>query len=335
MAGFGGAVKLTGESEYRKALTQITQSLKVVSAEMKATSTSFSAGAKSEKDVAQSAEALSKALNTQKSALASLKSQLATMQADYQKTGQTHQQLIQKYDQEKAKLAEIGSTLGTSSQEYKNQEKVVNDLAQEVAKSQKAYDQQGKSLDQMRIRTANAETTCNQTAIALDKLGTEAEEAGKSAEKSSEGFTVMKGILANLGSQAIMSVISGLKQLGSAFVDVGKNAISNYAEFEQLEGGVKKIFGDDMAETVKNNAQNAFKTAGMSANEYMDTVTGFSASLIQSLDGDTKKATDLADQAIRDMSDNANTFGTDIGSIQNAYQGFAKGNFTINLMSAV
>ena len=75
-------------------------------------------------------------------------------------------------------------------------------------------------------------------------------------------------------------------------------------------------------------------TAGMSANEYMQTVTSFSSSLLQGLDGDTKKAAEVADMAIRDMSDNANKFGTDMGLIQNAYQGFAKDNFTINLMSA-
>ena len=81
-------------------------------------------------------------------------------------------------------------------------------------------------------------------------------------------------------------------------------------------------------------AENAYKTAGMSANDYMETVTSFSASLIQSLGGDTQKAAEYADMAITDMSDNANKMGTDIESIQNAYQGFAKQNYTINLMSA-
>ena len=338
MAGFGGAVKLTGESEYRKALSQITQSLKVVSSEMKATSTAFAAGEKSEKELAQSSQNLAKALDTQKAALATLKSQLAQMQAEYTKSGASHQQLLQKYDQEKAKLAEIGKTLGTSSQEYKDQEKVVAELSQEVTKSEKAFDAQGKAINDMRIKTANAETTCNQTAQALDNLGKEAEESGKDAEKAGDGFTVFKGVLANLATQAISATIDGLKQLGGAFVDVGKQAIDGYAKFEQLEGGVKKIFGDDLAQEVMSNAENAFKTAGMSANEYMDTVTGFSATLLQGLGDDTSKAARYADTAIRNMSDNANTFGTDISMIQNAYQGFAKGNFTmldnLNIMGA-
>ena len=329
MAGFGGAVKLTGESEYKKALNQITQSLKVVSSEMKATSSAFENGDKSTKELASASKELKSSLETQKTALSTLKGQLSQMTAEYQKTEQKHQALLREYDQEKQKLDEIGRTLGTSSKEYKDQQKVVNDLSQEVTKSEKAYDAQGKALSQMRIQTANAETTINQTTKALNDLGNEAEESGKDAEKGSEGFTVMKGVLANLATQAISSAINGLKQLGSAFIDVGKEAIAGYAEFEQLEGGVKKIFGEDMADSVIQNANNAFKTAGMSANEYMETVTGFSSSLIQSLDGDTTKAVEIADRAIRDMSDNANTFGTSMESIQFAYSGFAKGNYTM------
>ena len=112
-------------------------------------------------------------------------------------------------------------------------------------------------------------------------------------------------------------------------IKLGKAALDAYAQFEQLEGGVKKIFGDEATDLVMKNAERAYKTAGLSANKYMEQVTSFSASLIQSLDGDTVKAAEVADMAIQDMADNANTFGTDIQSIQNAYQGFAKGNFTM------
>lgn len=85
----------------------------------------------------------------------------------------------------------------------------------------------------------------------------------------------------------------------------------------------------DSAGQVEGYANNAYKTAGMSANQYMNTVTGFSASLLQSLDGDTKAAAEKADMAITDMSDNANKMGTSIDSIQTAYQGFAKQNYTM------
>ena len=115
---------------------------------------------------------------------------------------------------------------------------------------------------------------------------------------------------------------------------LAKSAVKNYADYEQLVGGVETLFKSS-AGAVQQYAAEAYKTAGLSANEYMETVTGFSASLLQSLGGDTEKAAKYADTAIRDMSDNANKMGTSMEMIQNAYQGFAKQNYTINnLMSA-
>lgn len=108
-----------------------------------------------------------------------------------------------------------------------------------------------------------------------------------------------------------------------------KAAVDAYAQFEQLEGGVDKIFGPEAAKTVMKNANQAYQTAGISANKYMEQVTSFSASLIQSMGGNTKAAAKVADMAIRDMADNANTFGTNMQSIQDAYQGFAKQNYTM------
>lgn len=322
MAGFGGAVKLTGANEYKQALQQITLSLKAVTAEMKATSSAYDIGDKSEKQMIADSKELKTSLEEQKAGIANLKGYLSDLTSKYTQSSAEHKELVAQYEKEKATLDEIGRTLGESSKEYEEQKKVVDALDAEVDKSQKSIDAQGNTINKTRAQIANAETTINQTTDAIDKMGQETKE-------SSEGFTVMKGVLANLASQAIMSAVNGLKQLGAAFVDVGKQAVAGYGEFEQLEGGVKKIFGDDMAETVKENARNAFQTAGMSANEYMDTVTGFSASLIQSLNGDTAQATQVADRAIKDMADNANTFGTSMESIQYAYQGFAKGNFTM------
>lgn len=121
----------------------------------------------------------------------------------------------------------------------------------------------------------------------------------------------------------------GVAEITKAVADIGKQALDAYADYEQLSGGMDKLFGEEAAEGVRANAQAAFESAGLSANDYMETVTTFSASLIKSLDGDTAKAAEQADKAIRDMSDNANTFGTDMQSIQNAYQGFAKENYTM------
>ena len=115
---------------------------------------------------------------------------------------------------------------------------------------------------------------------------------------------------------------------GTAIIAIGKQAIEQYAEYEQLVGGVETLFKKS-ADTVMGYAKNAYKTAGLSANEYMSTVTSFSASLLQSLGGDTESAAKYADMAITDMSDNANKMGTSMEMIQNAYQGFAKGNMTM------
>ena len=126
---------------------------------------------------------------------------------------------------------------------------------------------------------------------------------------------------AKVGASAVVAA-------GAAIVAIGKQAIEQYAEYEQLVGGVETLFKQS-SDTVMGYAENAYKTAGLSANEYMNTVTSFSASLLQSLGGDTEAAAKYADMAITDMSDNANKMGTSMEMIQNAYQGFAKGNMTM------
>lgn len=184
-----------------------------------------------------------------------------------------------------------------------------------------------------------------------------------------KGVGDAKGTFSTLAS-GVKTGLATVAKVGAAAVTAGvagvtaltKMGVDGYAQYEQLVGGVETLFGAggkslaDYADatgktvqeirgeygnlkaaqtTVLTNASNAFRTAGMSQNEYMETVTSFSASLIQSLGGDTKKAANVADMAITDMSDNANKMGSDMSSIQAAYQGFAKQNYTINnLMSA-
>lgn len=126
---------------------------------------------------------------------------------------------------------------------------------------------------------------------------------------------------AKIGTAAVATAAAGITALTTA-------AVNNYAEYEQLVGGVETLFKDS-ADTVMKYAENAYMTAGLSANEYMSTVTSFSASLLQSLGGDTEAAAEYANQALTDMSDNANKMGTDMSLIQNAYQGFAKANYTM------
>jgi phage-related protein len=147
------------------------------------------------------------------------------------------------------------------------------------------------------------------------------DEASKNVETLSGKFKNGLAAAAKVGVAAVSAAATGIAVLT-------KNALNNYAEYEQLVGGVDTLFKDSSAK-VQEYAANAYKTAGLSANEYMDTVTSFSASLLQSLGGDTEAAADMANVAITDMSDNANKMGTDMASIQNAYQGFAKQNYTM------
>jgi hypothetical protein len=147
------------------------------------------------------------------------------------------------------------------------------------------------------------------------------DEASENVETLSGKFKNGLATAAKVGAAAVGAAATGIAVLT-------KNALNNYAEYEQLVGGVDTLFKDSSAK-VQEYAANAYKTAGLSANEYMNTVTSFSASLLQSLGGDTAAAADMANVAITDMSDNANKMGTDMASIQNAYQGFAKQNYTM------
>lgn len=138
-------------------------------------------------------------------------------------------------------------------------------------------------------------------------------------------------VLGKIGSAVNTAVKASAAAVGAASAGVaalGTACINAYADYEQLVGGVETLFKDS-ADTIQTYADNAYKTAGLSANEYMETVTSFSASLLQSLDGDTEKAAAAADLAITDMADNANKMGTAMESIQYAYQGFAKQNYTM------
>lgn len=147
----------------------------------------------------------------------------------------------------------------------------------------------------------------------------------KGAEKGVKGLGGKLGSLAKTGAVAITGLATAASGVVTALTTL---SVKQFAEYEQLVGGVETLFKKSSGQVMKY-ANDAYKTAGMSANEYMKTITGFSASLLQGLGGDTKKAAEIGNKAVTDMSDNANKMGTAIGSIQDAYQGFAKQNYTM------
>lgn len=274
---FGGSVKLSGESEYRKALRDITSSLKEVSSELKLTNIQFTNGEKTVKETKTS------------------------------------------YD--------------SANNTIKEQREKVNELRETLKQAEKQYGSNNEKVKLFKTQLNNAESQLASMKEQTDKSTKEIKEMKKGFDDAGSGALKFGDILkANVLSEAIVSGIKKLgsvvKEVGSAFIKIGKQALDSYADYEQLVGGVETLFKDN-ASTVENYANNAYKTAGLSANEYMETVTAFSASLLQSLNGDTAKSAEVADMAITDMADNANKMGTSMDMIQNAYQGFAKQNYTM------
>lgn len=244
MANFGGTIKLQGESEYRRALDQITRSLKTTSSEMKAAASSFDIGGKSSKELASDSERLKRSIDNQREALQKLKSQLSTMEAEYSKNSAAHKELVTRYEQEKAKLEALEKAGKQNTEEYAQQKEAVEKLAGEVAKSTKQHEAQVKSLETMRKKTADAETTANKTEKALKGLGDEAQKSGEKAERAAKGgFTVMKGALSNLVAGGINAAWNGLKQLGISAFQAGSDFESGMSEVGAISGAT----GDDLS----------------------------------------------------------------------------------------
>ncbi len=213
-------------------------------------------------------------------------------------------------EEQKKKIETLKSALANAAEEFGENDKRTKDWQI--------------SLNKAEAELAKTENALNDNNKAIDDFGKELDETGKSVDNANDKFSKFGGALkASAVAMAAVGVAAGL-----AAVQLGKAVLTAFADYEQLVGGIDTLFKDSSAK-MQEYASNAYKTAGLSANEYMETVTGFSASLIQSLGGDTEKAVEYADMAITDMSDNANKMGTDMGEIQNAYQGFAKQNYTM------
>lgn len=309
--------------------------------------------------MAKKEQDLNKIYKTQEQEVAKLRSVYDSFSKKVQEQAKAHSELEKKYKDEKAELDRIAKTLGTTSKEYQDQKTKVDALEKSLIKSRQENDNNRNALSKMGTALNKAETDLIKTAKEMDKLGDETKDTSNQVKNASEGFTVFKGVLSNLTTKAITTAISGLKKLGSVALDVGKQALQSYADYEQLVGGVETLFGagglsfdewskqnaDDfrvitlgakqvynslkeVEDVVLNNANNAYKTAGLSANQYMESITSFAAAL-NNATGDVAVSAKLADMAIVDMSDNANKMGTSMEMIQNAYQGFAKQNYTM------
>ena len=195
--------------------------------------------------------------------------------------------------------------------------------------AQKNADKQikdGVEISQSQYRKLQREIASSESS--MKALKEESKKTNSTISKIGEAFSSL-GSKAGATLKTVATSAAAITAAGVAgAVAMGKASVESYAEYEQLIGGVETLFGESQDKVVEY-ANNAYKTAGLSASEYMETATSFSASLLQSLGGDTAKAVDVADMAITDMADNANKMGTSIDLIQNAYQGFAKQNYTM------
>lgn len=242
MASFGGAVKLTGESEYRAALRNISQRLKEVSSELKLVSSQYDNNDTSIEALTAKQTALTHRLEEQKSKLSTLREQYEKMGGEYQKNKEKHEQLVASYDREKSELERIGRELGTNSPEYKKQAEVVEKLKEQVDKSTTANDQNERSMSRMRVQMNNAQADINKTASEIKglesqmgksatssgKLGESVEDAGEKARNAEGGFTVLRGAIANLAGNILTSAINGIQSLAG-------DAISSSDALEKFE----------------------------------------------------------------------------------------------------
>ncbi len=344
---FGGTIKLTGASEYMTAVKNINSNLKTLSSEIKLTGTEFNSFGNKIGDLRNKNDALNKKLEEEKKLIHVCSNAVKNFTSQQTKNKEEIDKLKTALENEKSSLEKLKNSTTATSGTIAKQEQIIKKLEQELIKSQSSYESNNRKINDYTIKMNNAKSECavltkeiqNNNSI-LDKTKNNFKDNAKSVkdfatEEEKAGSTTLSLsdlIKGNLISEGIITGIKGLagamKKVGSAFLDIGKSAIESYADYEQLVGGVETLFKKS-AGIVEKNANNAYKTAGLSANQYMETVTSFSASLLQSLNGNTKKSAKVADMAIKDMSDNANKMGTDMSMIQNAYQGFAKQNYTM------
>lgn len=316
MTSFGGAVKLTGESEYRAALRNITQNLKEVSSEMKLVSSQYDKGDTSTEALSAKSEVLNKKLEQQKNKLATLQAQYGKMSEAYQTNAQKHEKLVESYEQEKEKLDRIGQELGETSPEYQRQKEVVAQLSKEVESSSKAQDANANSMSRMRTQINNAQTDINKTKSEIsgldsqmdrasgsaddlgksmgdtkggaDKLGNAVEDAGNKAERAGNGgFTVLKGALANLAGNVIQSAISGIQGLVGDALD-SSDALKKFESTMSFAG-----YDDSQIQTARDAMKDYADKTVYDLNTISNTTAQLAANGIDDYTGLTEAAGNL------------------------------------------
>lgn len=259
----GGTIKLQGESEYRRALKQITQNLREVSSEMKIVTSTYDKNDTSTDALTAKSDVLNKRLEEQKAKLKLVSEQYKQYQDAVKQSADEHTQLGEKLENAKEKLASIEAQCGKNSKEYEEQKKAVDDLQKQYDESTTAQDNNKKSLSQLAVQMNNAKADVIKTTKEIDNLGKESDDSAKqvdnlskkmsdadgASKKLNDGFTVIKGTMANLASQAISKVVDGFKELVGGAVDYQKSMEYYTTSFTVMTGSADKA-----SETVKKLA---------------------------------------------------------------------------------
>lgn len=265
----GGTIKLQGESEYRRALQQITQNLREVSSEMKIVTSTYEKNDTSTDALTAKSDVLNKRLEEQKSKLKLVSDQYKQYQNAVKQSADEHTQLGEKLENAKGKLASIEAQSGKNTKEYEEQKKAVDDLQKQYDESSTAQDKNKKSLSQLAVQMNNAKADVIKTTKEIDNLGKESDGSAKQVDDLSkkmgdadgasknlnDGFTVLKGTMANLASQAISKIVDGFKELVGGAVDYQKSMEYYTTSFTVMTGSADKA-----SETVKKLADIGAKT---------------------------------------------------------------------------
>lgn len=343
----GPKIGIEGEAAFKQSLKNIVQQTKALDAEFKMVTSTFGKNSDAQAKLKAQAEVLGRQLANQKSRVTLLetayensKKKLDELSAALNKATNEHGKNSTEAQAANAAYQRQIGVVAKAKTEWMNATTAANKMADQLADTEDALSKAGQETQSTEEETK--------------KLGAAMEDTGQ--KSSVFGDMLKANLLGDAIKAAIGKTVDMIKELGSAFVSLTKSSLKGYGNYEQLVGGVKTLFGTEAGsveeyaqsvdqsvaevadkynsllrsqETVLKNARDSWKTTGLSANAYMETVTSFAASLVSSLGGDTKKAAQYADMALVDMSDNANKFGTDMTSIQYAYQGFAKQNYTM------
>lgn len=305
MAGFGGAVKLTGESQYRKALKQITQNLKEVDSELKLVASQYDKNDKSQEALSAQSDALAKKYELQAEKVDTLEKKYSDQSKALDELKTHHDGLQSELQEEVDKLAQIEQESGKASDEYKLQATTVSALTGELQRSESAIDKEEQALTRTKIELNNSQAAMNQTKNTLEELssemndaeketkelGEDMENAGNDSRESSEGFTVFKAVVADLAASAIKEAINGLKELAQAVIDAGKALADTTFDAGKLADEVNTL---SMQTGLSTDTIQELNYASELLDVSTDTITGSMTRLTRSMNSASEGSAETA-----------------------------------------